>query len=469
MGATSRGGSLGVLLGGLAWLATAPAQAAGFAVAVQTASALGTANAGVTAAAEDAGTAWFNPAGMARFQRSEIAQAVHFDLPSLQFDDHGSQPALGQRLGDNGGDAGRFAVIPPLFAIGHLDERVNVGLTINVPFGQKTKYDGGWMGRFQSLESEVKTISVSPAMSFRVDDHWWLGAGLSVQWVKATLTNDINYSAIVADRALASGRLTPQQVAALLDPARPDTIAGLTGETEVEGDDLRVGWNIGVIYNLDDRLRLGAQFRSRIRYRLEGHASFQPPTSANPLANAIITAASAPGAPLSNTDLSASIELPPSASVGVWWQATPALALLFDAQWTGWSSFDEVSFIRGNGSTLATVVYDWRDTWRFAAGATYRISDAWQIRGGIAYDQTVIRNDAERGARLPDAAKLWLTMGARYDWKPGDTWFDVALSYVDSRDAGIHQNNGSTAAYGLLDGTYQSHVFIVSLQATKRF
>lgn len=469
MGTATSGGGLATLVVGLAGLVTAPVQAAGFSVAVQTASALGTANAGVTAAAEDAGTAWFNPAGMARFRRSEVAQAVHFDLPSLEFDNHASQPALGQRLGDGGGDAGNLAVIPPLYAIGHLDERVNVGLTINAPFGQKTTYDGGWMGRFQALENEVKTISVSPALSYRVDERWWLGAGLSVQWMKATLTNDVNYSAIVAERAVASGRLTPQQVAALLDPARPDTIAGLAGQAEVEGDDIRIGWNVGMIYNHDDQLRLGAQFRSKIRYRLEGHASFAPPSATNPLARAIIAAASAPGAPLANTDLSASIDLPPSASVGVWWQATSALEVLFDAQWTGWSTFDQVHFIRGDGSTLSTVDYDWRDTWRFAAGAVYRIDDAWRIRGGMAYDQTVIRDDATRGARLPDAAKVWFTVGARYDWKPGDTWFDVAASYVDARDASIHQNNGSTAAYGLLDGSYQSRVFIVSLQATKRF
>ncbi|MFO1397503.1 MAG: outer membrane protein transport protein [Burkholderiales bacterium] len=469
---TTRSGnsrSLVVALAAAAGVVSAPAGAAGFAVAVQSASALGNANAGVTASAEDASTAWFNPAGMAFLGHSEVAQAVHFDMPNERFRNAGSQPALGQPLGGEGGNAGQFSVIPPLYAVGRLDDRIAIGLTINFPFGQRTEYDGDWMGRFQALTSEVRTISVNPAMSWRIDDRFAVGGGLDVQWMQAKLTNAVNYSAVVAQGATASGLLTPQQVAALLDPARPDTIANLSGGAELKGDDLRLGWNAGALYRLDDRLRIGVQYRSQIRYTLQGTATFSPPTAHNPVAAGVIAAVSRPGGALSNSDVAVDLTLPASASAGVWWRPDPDWTLLFDAQWTGWSTFSTLRFVRADGSLLNQVVYDWQDTWRFAAGVNYGGIGGWLLRAGIAYDQSVIRNDANRDPRLPDSERLWLTAGARYDWR-NDTWFDVALSYVQPKDASlVAHNNGSTAAFGLLNGDYRSRIAIVSLQVTKRF
>lgn len=454
-----------VALGGTAGTASA----AGFAVAVQSASALGNANAGVTASAEDASTAWFNPAGMAFLGRSEVAQVVHFDMPSERFRNAGSQPALGQPLGGEGGNAGRFAIIPPLYAVGSLDGSITAGITVNFPFGQRTEYDGGWMGRFQALESEVRTISVNPALSWRVHDRLAIGAGLDVQWMKAKLTNAINYSAVVAQGAVASGVLTPQQVAALLDPTRPDTIANLSGMAQVQGDDLRLGWNAGVIYRADDRLRIGAQYRSRIRYQLQGTATFAPPQTTSPVAAGVIAAVSRQGGPLADSDISVDLSLPATGSVGVWWQPNADWTLLFDAQWTGWSTFSTLRFVRADGSLLNQVVYDWQDTWRFAAGVNYGGISGWLLRAGIAYDQSVIRNDANRDPRLPDSARVWLTAGARHGLQ-ADTWLDVAVSYVQPKDAPlVGHNNGSTAAYGLLNGDYRSRVAIVSLQVTKSF
>ena len=406
---------------------------------------------------------------MARFDDSEVAQAIHFDMPSERFGNSGSLPAVGQPLGSEGGNAGQFAVIPPLYAVAPLSKDVAVGITVNFPFGLTTNYDSDWMGRFQALKSQLKTISVNPGVSYRYDDRLWLGAGVTVQWIQAKLTNAVNYSAVVAQGAVSSGLLTPAQVAALLDPSRPNTIAGLSGNAEVKGDDLRAGWNVGAIYNFNDSLRVGAQYRSRIKNTITGTASFSPPSTSNPVAAAVIAAVSKPGGALSNTDITADLTLPDTASLGVYWQATKDWTFLFDAAWTGWSSISEVRFVRADGSLLNQVPYNWRDTWRFSAGANYRYSDEWLLRAGIAYDQSVIGNDVYRDPRLPDSERLWLTVGARYQKDP-KYWFDAALSYVQPRDASlVNHNNGSTAAYGLLNGSYSSQIFIVSLQVTGTF
>jgi long-chain fatty acid transport protein len=319
------------------------------------------------------------------------------------------------------------------------------------------------MGRFQAVKSEVKSINVNPALSFKATPDLSLGAGVSIQWFKASLGNAVNYSAVVA------AAVPPALASSLLDPTNPNTIAGLQGTAKVEGEDIGVGWNVGTMYQVSRSLRVGAQYRSSIKYHIEGAATFNPPTTSNMFASTVIAAASTPPRPFSNTDVSVDIRVPANASVGIYLQAPQDWEFLFDASWTQWSSIPEVRFVRPDGSQFNRIVYNWRDTWRFAAGANYTVSPEWKIRTGLAWDQTVIRNDADRDARLPDSDRLWLGVGTRYQ-PPGKWWFDLALNVVLPKDAElVNRNNGNTGAFGLLNGSYASNVVVVYAQATGTF
>ena len=99
-----------------------------------------------------------------------------------------------------------------------INDEWHVGIGINAPFGLKTEYDDGWLGRYQALKSDIKTINVNPAVGWRATKDFWLGAGASYQQFKATLTNNVNYTA-----ALAQGY--GQAAAAGLIPASSDPVA----------------------------------------------------------------------------------------------------------------------------------------------------------------------------------------------------------------------------------------------------
>ena len=104
--------------------------------------------------------------------------------------------------------------MPNLYGSMAINDKIHVGIGVNVPFGLKTEYDDGWLGRYQALKSEVKTINVNPAMSWKVTDQFWLGAGANYQHFEATLTNNVNYSAALAQgyrSAAAAGQITPAQ------------------------------------------------------------------------------------------------------------------------------------------------------------------------------------------------------------------------------------------------------------------
>src|ERR671933_515754 len=149
------------------------ANAAGFALHEQGVSGLGNGYAGAAAVAEDATTVWWNPAGMSRLARGKhFALAGAYIVPKTEFNNGASVPASlsNPAFTGSGGDAGEAKLVPSFFAAMDLGPRWNFGLGVSVPFGLATKYDANWIGRFQGVESEVKTVNINPAVSFKVSD-----------------------------------------------------------------------------------------------------------------------------------------------------------------------------------------------------------------------------------------------------------------------------------------------------------
>src|ERR671924_244729 len=102
----------------LSFAFTHQARASAFALQEQGISGLGNAYAGAAAAAEDASTVWWNPAGMARLGRgAHFLVGGHAIVPSTKFTNSGSVPAAASNpaLAGNGGDAGDGAFVPNLF------------------------------------------------------------------------------------------------------------------------------------------------------------------------------------------------------------------------------------------------------------------------------------------------------------------------------------------------------------------
>src|SRR5690349_9069874 len=168
---------------GFSFLAASQAQAAGFALNEQGVSGLGNAYAGAAAVAEDATTVWWNPAGMSRLAPGKhIVFAGAVIAPSTKFKNNGSVPAaLQTNVGGEGGDASDTAFLPSGFFAMDLSPRLNFGLGVNVPFGLATEYDSSWIGRFQGVKSEVETVNINPAISYKLSDNASIGGGISYQ------------------------------------------------------------------------------------------------------------------------------------------------------------------------------------------------------------------------------------------------------------------------------------------------
>ncbi|HKU16433.1 MAG TPA: outer membrane protein transport protein [Steroidobacteraceae bacterium] len=441
------------------------AGASGFALLEQSASRLGTAFAGTAAAADDATTVFFNPAGMTALGAPEgVIAASGIDIGS-EFRDGGSAPAFAQPLGGNGGDAGGWNFVPAGYFVVPAGDALAFGIGVNAPFGLKLVYDEGWIGRFQALHSEISTLNVNPSIAFRVGERISLGAGLNYQRLDAELTNDVNYSAVVAQgvqQLVVAGQLSPAAAAAIVGAN-----AGLAGHARVRGDDDAWGFNVGALFELSDRTSVGLAYRSSIDYKVGGTIAFAAPVGADPVASGIIAAASAAGAPLSSGAVKVDLEVPDSATLSVQHRFGEKYALLADIAWTGWSSIQELRIVRDSGTTVSVTPERWKDTWRYALGATYEMSDQLTLRAGVAFDETPVP-DATRTPRLPDTDRTWVAIGAR--WQPSTPLqVDFGYAHLFSDTVPLAQDAGNVAASALLMGKQHSDINIVSAQLVYRF
>lgn len=444
------------------------AYGAAFALQEQSASALGNAFAGGAAAAEDASAMSQNPAALSKFDKPQVVLGVHLITPSIKFKNDNSQPAAFQPLGGDGGDAGSTVAVPNMYLAVPINRAFAFGLGVNVPFGLVTEYDDDWLGRFQGIKSDVKTININPAVSWRATDQLAIGVGVNWQRIDATFTSRVNYSAAIAQAAgTAAGA---GQIPAAVVPSIIAATPGLSSFSTVDGDDSAWGWNIGVMWDLSPSTRIGASYRSDIKYHVSGNVNFNNPVPVVPdalapvvglLANAINSTA------LFNGGVTSNLTLPELANLSIFQTLNDRWDIMADVQYTGWSKLHDLTFVRTTGNVLQSTPENFDDTWRVSAGATYKYSDTWKFRMGVAYDQTPV-NDTDRTVRLPDGDRFWLAGGARYTYSP-NLAFDVGATYIWSKTADIYQNAGSTAASGLVNGHYDSNVLVVSGQMVYSF
>jgi long-chain fatty acid transport protein len=142
---------------------------------------------------------------------------------------------------------------------------------------------------------------------------------------------------------------------------------------------------------------------------------------------------------------------------------------MLDAQWTGWSTIQDLTFVRADGSVLQSTPEHFEDSWKLSIGANYRLDSAWTLRGGLAFDETPVQM-SYRTARLPDNDRTWLTAGGQYRFGRGMA-VDFGAAYIWVAGANIDDSGhpANAAAYGRLAGKYSSNTVIFSGQFSMEF
>lgn len=454
-------------LGVLAALVAGNAEASGFQLRENSVKASGRAAAGAASAKGDAAVVANNPALMTTFK--EKTAQVDGSLINLSFKFDGNTCAAGSAYdpathtcdkyipgNDNkGGNAGGLNAVPAMAMVFPLHDNLEgfaLGASVSAPFGLKTDYDPNWTGRYFGTLSDVKVVDATFSAAANVGDHFSIGVGAIVEYMKVTLGERIDFANGTCNQI---AQLPPALLTNLLNTlGLGTTVNNLTcsvaltalgnpgdGAVQITGDDIAFGWNAGIDWRPTDNFSLGLDYRPGIRHSLRGKGDFTVPQQLTAL-----LALTQPGMYVDGGG-GAEFTVPKVATASMTWQATHNLALMAEYQRTGWSSLQQIRINfdpnAQNPAGMSQVEdYDWHDTNYYAFGAEYRIADNFTVRGGVGFDQSPIKDDYRtraldygnqqqvtdmyRTPRLPDENRRIYALGM--SWVPGENW-EFSLDY----------------------------------------
>lgn len=436
---------------------SAASHGSGMAITEHSARGLGTAFATGGAAAEDASTQWFNPASMVLIGHAASA-SVSLVSPRFEYEDRGSVQSVGAGTlpllpsADPEDQGGHDSVVPALFYVRPVNDRLTVGVGLNAPFGLATEYDDDWRGRYHGLFSEVIDVNLNFNAAYELSPNWAVGGGVSVNYMEAELTNAIDFAAVcaaVAGGACPNGAVPGQGM--------------FDGFVRNEGDDIAYGFNLGVLWH-NDRTRIGLAYRSELEHELEGEADFRTPTALGGFASLGPQLGGALAAGFADEDISADLTLPDTLALSAY-HDFGGIALVADLTWYDWGDIPEVRIERESGADDLVEPLGWDSTLRAAVGVIAELDRRWTVRVGAAYDESPTPSVQERSARVPDDDRTWLAFGASYRF---DERWSVDIGYahllVGETDIARPSVTGAT-----LIGEFDSSADLLSVQLSATF
>ncbi|MGM0823741.1 MAG: OmpP1/FadL family transporter [Pseudomonadota bacterium] len=381
------------------------AQAGGYQINEQSVSGQGYGHAGRSSNVEDATIVYGNPAGMSFLDRAQISAGgtylnVNSELSNVEATrtlgaPGGPQGPAGEIPGGNEGDMVPGTLIPYAFYAHPVNDKLAFGFGVYAPFGSKTDYEDDFQGRYFGNYTEVTVASAQPTVSYRFNDQWSVGAGITYNQVEGELRR----------------QLPSEQT------FNPDADI----DSRVDGEDEAWGYNLGVIYQPVPETTLGLTYRSKVDYELEGDFS-----ATDPMGN-VLQADSA------NLDLTT----PETVNFSLTQQMSDRLKLMFGASWVRWSQFEEISVTGSQGNEITNEQQNYSNAWAFATGGEYQLTPTLALRAGVTLDFTPT-NDDDRSVRIPSDERRIFSLGA--GWTPtDDLTIDVAYSYLTERGTYVNQ------------------------------
>lgn len=409
------------------------ASAAGFQLQNQNASGTSVAFAGAAAVAEDASTIFFNPAGMTYLPLGHSVSVGGTAINrSVKFNDTGTSrmpvinPLTGaptgafHPLGDNGDNGGGTGLAPGMYYSYSVTPALRLGLGFSVTYGSETEYNESFAGRFSGRYTSIHQMNLNPSVAYKVNEVVSLGFGLN--YAKSEIEFRQNAPFVGAPLGV------------------------------LDGDDTAWGWNAGAMFQLSPQTRVGLSYRSAVKFDLEGKQTIAAPLNVD-------------------RGITAKLETPDTFSLALSQKLSDRLELLADVTWNGWSSLKALEPMIGSARATAPLRFNFEDTWRVGLGAKYQLNDAWNLRAGIAYDQTPVPDEASRTMTVPDSDRTWLAFGARWKMSP-KTSVDMGYAHIffkDVKTARAVMNTAETATLQTVRGDFKTHAHLLSVQVNYNF
>ncbi|MUJ18919.1 transporter [Aliivibrio fischeri] len=402
------------LLAATITLATQQATAAGFQLNAQSATGLGRAFAGDAVIADNASVMSRNAAAMALFDSSQFSAGLNYIDTDIEVSDI---KYLGQDVDDANNGSG--TPVPNIYYIHRLNDKWAFGAGIYSNFGTENNFDnsfgqgsGGGVAPDATVfggTTEIKSVNFALTTSYRINEQWSVGGGIDVIYGSGTLKREAVVTHPVA------GELLRQSL------------------VDIDATGTGVGFNLGTVYELDERNRFGFSYH------------YSPEIEAE------------------DGNQKVTLPLPDMLEFSGYHEIKDTkFAVHYSVQYIGWSDFDKIEFTN-NPSGLSESVYDWQNGMHYAIGGTYFLNDAWTLRAGYMYDTAA--QDELTSISVPDSDRQWFSAGFSYHFEKKHT-VDFGFTYLMGDDVDVTENaapgvdlTATTHADAILAGVQYSYSF----------
>lgn len=443
-------------------LAGAPSfvAAQGFGVYEHNTCAMGRAGVAAAAPCPDGSAIFFNPAGLGGLGGNRISLGATLIGAQGGFTDD----ILGHRT-----DLDNPLIPVPNFYFTHaFSPAVTAGIGVFAPYGLETKWPTeGFDGRFLGYNTDLRAIYIQPTIGYEVSPKLKLGIGVAYIMSDLKLKQRADFS----QQLVPSGAVPPgTRFAALGIPTGTDFA---DAALEASGSGFSV--NFGAMLKLSENFSIGGHWMTRKTIKYDGTVDFtQVPTgltlaAGNPLGlpagtpvDAVVAGNFAPGAPLSDGNVSTSLIMPPQGTLGFAWKASDAWTFMADYHYVVWGWFADVVIDFENALTPDLTLHPTnKDTHGFRFGTQWQYSSTVQLRGGYLY-HTAASPPQFVTPLLPEGARNEFTLGAGFELTP-NLKGDLGYQYIRQNDRrGLVSPSGGNA------GLYQfsAHLFGVGVAYT---
>jgi long-chain fatty acid transport protein len=447
-------------------LASAPAlQAQGSAVYTQSACMSARNGAGVAAPCADGSAVFYNPAALAT-----LPGALGLGVTMIRTENTFTYDHTGEVV--RRGPA--TTPVPHVYATRRFGDRFGAGIGVWAPYGLGIDWPETFEGRYVSYETSLRNVFIQPTVAYdAIPGRLALGGGIAL--VRGSI--EIN-----------------QRLDLATQQAQPGVTFGMLGipsgtdfaDVRLEGAGTGVTGQVGALVQLLPNLSLGARYLHSTRITFdEGTATFTAvptglvvapgsplhpaPQSGEPVPMDALVAGQFTEGALRDQRVRTEIELPPHAVIGLALQATPALRLMADYQWYGWSTFDEfpLAFEHLPESSL---LLDYEDAHVFRFGGEFAVSPALLLRGGFTYN-TPAAPDETVTPLLPEGERNYFSAGLGYRVTPnlGVDLFYMTLTQADRRGRVRGRDTRAQTADQLNVGLYTANAHLLGATLSWQF
>ncbi|MCM1255111.1 MAG: outer membrane protein transport protein [Duncaniella sp.] len=361
-------------------------------------------------------------------------------------------------------------------------DNLKAGVSFYTPYGSSINWTDNWPGAVLNQNVKLKVFTIQPTLSWAITPKFSIGVGAMVTWATVDLNKGL-VSAATADKAIGVFKSLGLLPSGLDFQPYGDTTpasVNLNGKTGI-----KVGLNIGAMYNITDQLTAGASLRTQMGMRVKaGDASVR---YANALAQQVL------GGTLdllNEANFTAEMPAPWVMSLGLSYKPIKALTLAFDARLTGWHAYKQldIEFLSEQLTPYnQNIEKKYKNSWCYSLGAQYAVTDRFDARLGLMIDTTPVNKDYYN-PETPGMTKVEPTVGLSFRPIPSLS-IDLAFMYVaglgvdnakcdypDLLGAQMYQQLGATSAQalgfqttGTFTADYKLHAFVPSIGISYSF